>query len=620
MAKLKYFIIFILAIVLALLTGCTRNFKDAVSPPIDTSAIPPTPIDLSAEIGDGFIALAWSISDTSLVSQYQIYKADSVGEEYTIIGNSLIESFTANNLQNGQLYFFKVSSLNADGFEGYSSDPIFAVPELFAIQINNGNEYTSQLNVTLNLTAPADVRLMQVSSDSSFSGSQWEAYFAARAFQLDNGDGIKTVYCRFRDFSDRTTWGYFSDSIILDTEAFIDSVVFSPSGPFSPGESIHFSVYASEPDGSASITIGNSITNVDLFDNGSRGDAVADDGIYEFDFTIPLSFDFEDQIIYGDFADRAGNTAAIIEAANLLSIRRAPNGVNIFGVTAPHGSFDILELEWEQSEASDFAQYRIYRGNIAGVDSTDFLVASISSIGETAVADTGLSENMTYYYKVYVVDITGLWGGSNEVSASTGQNTVPDPVVLYPIIVEPDHYQEINIEWSEANINDFESYRLYRWQESVGRDDSVIVAFITDRNSTTFTDQPPFNPPGVDTVSFWYILHVYDNTGNNAGSDSVLARLIDAAPPQVTGSVSASDSSLIITWSQSEIPDFGSYRLLRDIDSNPVGAVTVFVTADQLTVTYDDEATTEGQTYYYWLDIYDLRDNSSQSVLGSGAW
>jgi hypothetical protein len=135
-----------------------------------------------------------------------------------------------------------------------------------------------------------------------------------------------------------------------------------------------------------------------------------------------------------------------------------------------------------------------------------------------------------------------------------------------------------------------------------------------------FTDEPLFSTTTGDTLDLWYILHVYDDAGNSSPSDSIRARLIDAFPPQVSGTVASSDSSLIITWTQPDIPDFGSYRLLRDTDSNPSGALAVYVSSSIASLSFDDGSTLEGQTYYYWLDIFDLRGNKTQSTLGTGTW
>lgn len=622
MNRIKIILLFaVLSSIVFLLFGCDRSIDKSLSPPIDGSSIPPTPGNLTARIGDGFVILNWTISDTALVSGYRIYSANSMDAQYTLIGNSQTESFTAGNLLNGQIYYFRVSAFNADDFEGYKSDPVSAVPELYAILINDGGLYTNDVNVTLSLTAPSGTRFMQISPDSAFSNSQWEMFAASKSYVLENGDGLKYVYCRFRDSADRWTWSYFEDSITLDSEAFIDSISFSPSGPFSPGETVHFYHYTDESDGNAGIIIGANVADIALFDNGQRGDTYPGDGIYEVDYIIPSTFDFEDNFVYGRFIDRAGNMASSVVADDRLSVRRPPDAVNIFSINVPQGEYDRLVLNWERSTAQDFAQYRVYRATSSGVDSTDFLAASVFSIGGTSLTDTGLVENTAYYYKVYVVDMTGLWSGSNEVNATTGPDSPPEPVDLYPVIVEPDMYQNVEIEWSESPDNDFQSYRLYRWQEIDGRSDSVLTAFITNRQITTHTDHPPFDVSS-NTMNYWYVLHLYDYGGNSSPSDSVLAHLVDDIPPTVSaGTVTASDSSIMATWLQSDIPDFGSYRLLRGINSDPNLAIMIFLTSNRATVTYDDINTVEGQTYYYWIKVYDLRGNSSVAfLLGSESW
>ncbi len=99
------------------------------------------------------------------------------------------------------------------------------------IIINNGDEYTNQLSVTLTLSASfkpivqrgsAKVigRLsseeMLISNRPDLSGAIWQAYASPIDWTLEAGDGVKMVYVKFRDKagneSDRA-----SDSIILDT-------------------------------------------------------------------------------------------------------------------------------------------------------------------------------------------------------------------------------------------------------------------------------------------------------------------------------------------------------------------------------------------------------------------
>ncbi len=612
----------ILAAALAVLVlglACSREITEPVSAPI-SGDIPPTPLHLSAIVGDATVTLSWDISDTAEISKYYIYSADSSAGIYTKIGQTVAMSYTVSNLENGIVGYFSVSSVSLDGFEGYRCDPVEAVPDLYGIIISEGLEFIDTRDVVLILTAPSQTGLMQVSSDSSFSGSQWEVFNTGRNFRLPTGDGVKTVFARFRDSSGRMTIGHYSDTIILDTQAIIDSVRFSPSGaPFTPGDNVHFRLFAAETDGQAGVRIGNGILTFLLNDNGERGDVTADDGIYEVDYILDSSLDFENQIVFGTFTDRAGNDAGPVQAGSGISVRRFPDPVTLYDVNTPQGQYDRLELSWGRSSAQDFAQYRIYRGVSAGVDSSDYLVRVLSSSSATTLTDTGLSESTAYFYKVYVADNTGLWTGSNEADGTTGLDLPPDPANLYPLVIEPDRYSDIALEWSRCLDTDFESYRLFRWQEDIGRADSVMVNFTTDSGRLTFTDNPPFNT-SEDTLNIWYILRTYDRGGQSSASDSIRAHLIDNLPPQVDGVVAPSDSALVITWTSPDLPDFGSYRLLRDIDSDPAGALTVFVTTLQATGSYTDSSAVETQVYFYWLDLADRRGNSSRTLLGSGSW
>ena len=711
----------IIGAVISLFLGCSHDIPDPASPVAIDGDIPPTPLSLTATVGDRSAALSWSIGSDTAQYTYRIYVApfDSSRIAYSLLGESGVTSYSVGNLQNGAVFFFKISAVNSLDFEGYKSDSIAAAPNHYGFMINNGGEYTGSRNVSLNMQAPPGTSLMIVSEDPSFAGVQWESFVPTRDFQLSAEDGMKAIYCRFRDIEDRLTTGFFEDRVYLDTRAVIDSVRFSPSGViFSPGESIHFSLYPAEPGGSGSVVIGNDIINMALYDNGLGGDAVADDGVYEIDYTIASDLDFENQDVHGNFTDRAGINAPEAAAGDILSVRRAPNPVTVYSISVPDDYFNRLSLSWSLSNAADFAQYRVYRAASPGADSSDYLVSVITSRTTASTIDTDLDENTRYYYRVYVLDNTGLWSGSEEVSQITGQDLPPDPVDLYapfatpgyydrlelnwsssgendllryelyrsddpivdsldtmifsspsetsytdtglsddslyhyavvtrdlagniswsntasgrtnvdlppapvtlfPVIVEPDYYENVTLDWGQAADNDFGSYRLYRWQEDIGRNDSVLAALITDSGTTVFDDSPAFNV-AADTINFWYVLYLYDAGGNIAPSDSVRAHLIDSVPGTVTGSVDASSNSLIISWLTTDIPDFGNYLLLRDTDADPAGAITVYVSSDQQTGTFDDVSAVQGQVYFYWLDILDRRDNSSRSTLGSGSW
>ena len=71
-------------------------------------------------------------------------------------------------------------------------------PSGTSVSINSGVASTSSLSATLALTA-IDATQMLISNDVGFAGASWEAYATSKSWTLTSGDGVKTVYAKFRD-------------------------------------------------------------------------------------------------------------------------------------------------------------------------------------------------------------------------------------------------------------------------------------------------------------------------------------------------------------------------------------------------------------------------------------
>jgi fibronectin type 3 domain-containing protein len=710
--------LFIAIVIFTAVFSCSRQIPNPISP-AKIDIIPSTPTNLVITVSDRMVFLSWSVPDTQGIRSYRIYKSDSVSTNFLLLAEVQQSSYSVADLRNGQTYYFKISAVNYSRFEGYSSTIVSAVPNLYGIIINNGDEFTNNRDIVLTIVAPLGTQYMLISNDSTFLSAEWEIIVATKSWRLPSGDTLKTVYARYRNSNDQVTANFFFDKIMLDTQALIDSVTFSPASlPLRAGDRIHLKLYAGEPGGQARVTVGQNLLTLDLFDDGTRGDSYAGDGIYETNYSVANNLDFENAEVFGNFTDRAGNIARQTQAPHVMSVRRAPDPVSILNINNPTGFFDRLTISWSVSGAADFAHYQILRSISAGVDSADYLVRTISSAQTTALTDTGLTQNTRYYYKVFVVDNTGLSSASNEVSGITNLNTPPDSVILFPIIAvpgthdrlsltwsvsvnqdflryelyrsydntvttsdilllasstatafidsnlaadstyyyavltldragnstwsatrsgrtgideppgaatlypvnpEPDFYRDITLQWIHPVVADFQSYRIYSWHSDNGRSDSSLVGLILQQDSTILVNHPVLNQ-GVDTANVWYIVQTYDQGGNVTPSNAIRVHLIDNVPASVIGAVIQDSAFMAVTWSRSEIPDFGSYRLLRDTLSSPNQAITIYMTTNQDILNLNDRGLVTGKTYYYWLDIFDRRNHSSRSFLGSSRW
>jgi len=86
-----------------------------------------------------------------------------------------------------------------------------------SIIINNGATYTTTVSVTLNLSASDDlsgVSQMKFSNDN-ITYTEPEPYSTTKSWTLQSGDGMKTVYVKFKDNAGNWSTAY-TDTIFLD--------------------------------------------------------------------------------------------------------------------------------------------------------------------------------------------------------------------------------------------------------------------------------------------------------------------------------------------------------------------------------------------------------------------
>ncbi|MBI5676014.1 MAG: DUF4214 domain-containing protein [Nitrospirae bacterium] len=105
--------------------------------------------------------------------------------------------------------------LQADGsvvYDGWYIDDIN-----LSYSLISNPEYTNTTSVTLTTTcadAGSGCSKMMVSNDSDFAGAVEEDYSLSKSWTLSSGDGLKTVYVKFKDLAGNWSEGY-NDSIVF---------------------------------------------------------------------------------------------------------------------------------------------------------------------------------------------------------------------------------------------------------------------------------------------------------------------------------------------------------------------------------------------------------------------
>ncbi|MFQ5707990.1 MAG: fibronectin type III domain-containing protein [bacterium] len=481
---------------------------------VPTDLFPQKPFNLKAQVADETVNLSWEISDPSNILNYNVYRKSEADSVLKLIAATEAQNFTDTGLGNGVEYVYKVSAVDQNRFEGELSEAIKAVPNLFSVIIESNAEYTNTPSVSLTFTAPDRTSFVKVSNDSTLAGGQFESFVSSKTWQLSSGDGVKTVYAVFRDEFGNETSPPVTDSIILDTEALILRVTENTGGRVvTSGETIHFTLESQELNGTAAVTLQDGPT-IALFDDGRAGDPVAEDGVYERDYVVPFGVQVTKAVVTGRFVDIAQNEADAVNASGLVTIQTPPSPVNLFTPNPSDATFSSVQLSWSENTDSDFSEYRIYRSKSAGVNLQSTFVASLAQQSTTNFEDTGLDENTTYFYKVYVFDNFGLSAESNEVSVTTKSNDPPTAVTLFQPAPVANVANALDVSWTQNSDSDFSQYRVYR-STSPGVDlTSSLVTSIFSQTTTNFQDTDL-----VSGTTYYYRVYVFDTDGLSTGSN-----------------------------------------------------------------------------------------------------
>jgi len=180
-----------------------------------------------------------------------------------------------------------------------------------SIVINNGNVYTTNREITLNLSlgnGVTDVVAVQFSNNNS-SWSGVEAFSSIKSYTLPTGDGNKTVYVRLIDRAGNTT--VIHNSIILDTTAPTGTVTINGGA-----------AYATDREVTLGFTLGAGVTDVVAVQFSNDDATWSAEESYEASMSYTLPSGDGSKTVYIRFIDRAGNIGSA--QANIALDTTAP--------------------------------------------------------------------------------------------------------------------------------------------------------------------------------------------------------------------------------------------------------------------------------------------------------
>jgi len=406
----------------------------------DLDTTPPgTPQNLTATPGNQQITLRWDLNTESDLHKYNIYCDTS--SPATILIDSCVASsppdtfYTDTGLTNGQIYYYRVTTVDNSGNESGYSDEIRSIPVFNDEYIPDANTIALwHLNEGMGNTV---YDATSNKHDGIVTNPTWLAqgkYGSAIEFAPLTGR-LDLPNTESLNFSNQLTIEFWVFPITTGDLIANKNGTTEINGDFQlhlQSTSIDFDWWTSD-----NVHIGPISTTVNLSRNKwSHVALVLDDlsdigkiyinGLLDKEFTFSPNIVGNTKTLYA--GGRIYNGSPIYSLDGYLDEIRISNIIRTdFNVDLPLAIPQNLKalsgnqkvtLRWNQNTESDLVKYRIYRDTSS--PTTTLIDSCVSSSPpDTVYTDTGLTNGQIYYYRITAVDSSGNESDfSDEVSST----------------------------------------------------------------------------------------------------------------------------------------------------------------------------------------------------------
>ena len=562
--------------------------------PLLLPTLPSAPQNLQAVGGNGQVTLTWdppSDDGGAPILLYTIYRGNSSGGESFLITVPLVTTYIDLTVSNGVTYYYQVSATNAVG-EGPLSNEASATP--------NPPATVPGAPQGLGATAGDATIALVWSPPGSDGGSPITNYKIYRG----NSSGGESFFTEIGNILAYLDTGLTNGHTYYYKVSAVNAV---GDGPLSNEASATPTAPATKPGaprnlqatpGDGQVTLnwqppsndgGSPILLYTIYRGNSSGGE-------SFLITVPLVTTYTDATVtngvtyyYKVSATNAiGEGPKSNEASATPSAPATPPGAPQ-GLSATPGDTTV-SLTWSPPSSnggSPITNYKIYRRTAGGGET---LIATIGN--QLSYSDGGLTNGVTYYYKVSAVNNEGEGPKSNEASATPTAPATPPGAPQGLVATAGD--ATVTLTWSAPSSNGgspITNYRIYRSTTGGGETPQATIG-----NVLTYSDTAVTNG-----VTYYYEVSALNNVGEGPRSSEASATPIapTTAPgaPRDLGAV-AGDATVALAWS-SPSSDGGSaitnYKVYRGTIS---GQLSLLATLPNV-LSYTDSAVTNGQTYYY---------------------
>ena len=176
-------------------------------------------------------------------------------------------------------------------------------------------------------------------------------------------------------------------------------------------------------------------------------------------------------------------------------------------------------LNWTAVASPNLANYKIY----GGTSLSNLQVIGSVSAGTENYIHTGLSEGVTYYYKIAAV-------GINNIESNKSSAVMTTTATLTPIITGPNSAtgvsSSVSMNENTAAVHTFSANKTVSWTLGNGNDEALFS--IDNTGNLVFITAPDFETPSSTLNSNTYVVDVIaTDAASNATSQTLTITILD---------------------------------------------------------------------------------------------
>ena len=260
---------------------------------------------------------------------------------------------------------------------------------------------------------------------------------------------------------------------------------------------------------------------------------------------------------------------------------------------------EALDIDWSDNPEPNIIGYKLLRSGVAGGPYTQLNATLITS---SDYRDTGLANDVTYYYVVIARDANGNDSPASTETAGTPTNFPPSAPT--GLTAEP-HDRRVDLTWNANPESDIQSYFIYYSETSGGPYEEIDNDDVTSWAVGGLTNG----------VTYYFVIAAEDLSGAlGPFSAEAAATPFDDNPPSEPDNVVGipGDQTASLFWEAVNEPDVLEYNVYRSLTTTPPYTL-VGTTEDP---EFLDTGLTNGVQYFYQVTTLDLVGNESDFSSG----